>query len=356
MIPKTAASQLPMAALLVFLAVAGCRWEVSKVPLPRPSPTPSPSPSPSPAAASRVAGSAGVAQTGRSALALTANVVRSNADMLTEAFATAAGEAARFEAAVLAAPWSAPGDFPEAFAALRAAAEAYRRGEAAVFYVDPASAAELRAQPDPLQVGGEGGAVDPFGATALLLRQLAGLTGGAMDRASIDRALDLLEELEAAAAGLRSDMNALAAAWSAEERESFREKYFLASSREAAARIFQGSLALSGDILPTLLSAPETDPAELAGRTAALRDLYLGSVGADGPGPGLHDLVFASAPAQALATYGTIAQAVALGEALMRAPAHEETRRQLAEALANATRQLEFSAEAVGIQIVEVAD
>jgi hypothetical protein len=87
-----------------------------------------------------------------------------------------------------------------------------------------------------------------------------------------------------------------------------------------------------------------------------LRNLYLGISETHPGGKGLHDLVFAAAPAQAMATHGAIAQAAALADALALAPTNEETRRQLLVALENVTRQLELSAAAVGIRIIDVVE
>lgn len=345
-----------MLAVVACLLVSGCRWEVGKVPLPRPSPTPSPSPSP--VASAFAPNSTRTAATVTAAAPLSLQVARANADMMTEASEAAAGEVKRFATSaqrVAVAPVTAGGEFAAALESLSAAAEAYRRTEAAVFYVDPDSPEELRAQPDPLAVGSGGEPVDLFAEITAQIKQLARLTAGRMDEETVGQALVLLRELAENSQKLSAEMNALAAAWAADEAESFRSKYFLASHEQAVARIFQGLLALSGEVVPALLRSDETTPVEITGRVKAVRDIYLG-LSPEGPAglPGLHDLVFVSAPAQALATYGSIAQAVALADAVAMAPGNAETRRQLADALANVTRQLEFSASVVGVQIVEV--
>lgn len=348
---------LTVVALLACLVASGCRWEVSK--LPRPSPTPAPSPSPSPVVTDFAFASTDL-ESAAAPLPLSAQVAQANADMMTAASATAAEEVSRFTASarkVAAAPVTAGDEFAAALSSLDAAAEAYRRTEAAVFYVDPESTEELRAQPDPLGIGSGGEPVDPFAEISARLTRLAKLTAGRMDQESVGEVLRLLRELAEASKQLSADIDSLAAAWAKDESESFRSKYFLASHDLAVARIFQGLLALTGDVLPGFLRSGDVAPAEITGRVQAVRDIYLGLAPGEPQGlPGLHDLVFASAPAQALVTYGAIARALALSEALALAPGNAETRRQLIDALADATRQLESSAAAVGIQIVEVAD
>jgi hypothetical protein len=347
--------ELAVVSAVACLLVSGCRWEVSKLPLPSPTPGPSPSPGPVALSATRAASA-----TAGAPAPLATQVVRANADMMTASSATAAEEVSRFTAAALqvaAAPVTAGDEFAAALSSLAAAAEAYRRTEASVFYVDPESTEELRAQPDPLGVGSGGEPVDPFAEISARLTRLAKLTAGQMNEEIVGEVLRLLRELAEESERLSADINSLAAAWAKDESESFRSKYFLASHELAVARIFQGLLALTGDVLPGLVRSDDVAPVEITGRMQAVRDIYLGIASGEPEGqPGLHDLVFASAPAQALATYGAIAQALALSEALALAPGNVETQRQLLGALANATRQLEFAAAAVGIQIVEVAD
>ncbi|MEX1045005.1 MAG: hypothetical protein WEC73_02650 [Chthoniobacterales bacterium] len=351
-LPKLAA-----VAAVACLVVSGCRWEVGKVPLPSPSPTPSPSPSP---ANNDFAFAPAALETAGAPVPLSQQVALANADMMTATSATAAEEVSRFTASarqVAAAPVTAGDEFAAALSSLTAAAEAYRRAEASVFYVDPDSTDELRAQPDPLGIGSGGEPVDPFAEISARLTRLAKLTAGQMNEEIVSEVLRLLRELAEASDKLSADIDTLAAAWAKDEGESFRSKYFLASHELAVARIFQGLLALTGDVLPGFVRSDDVAPVEITGRMQAVRDIYLGIAPGEPEGqPGLHDLVFASAPAQALATYGAVAQALALAEAVALAPGNGETRRQLDAALANATRQLEFAAAAVGIQIVEVAD
>ena len=344
------------AAVLVGLA-GGCRWEVSKVPLPRPSPTPTPSPSPSPSI--QFSEAASPAQRSFAGTPLVSRVAAANADLITSASSTAVAEAANFERAArraAVAPSSAAAELSAAVESYSSAKRSYQRAEAAVFYVDPESPEELTAQPDPLGAGGVVPTVDAFAEIDARLEKLARLTADGIDEDSIGEILGVLPDLAGWSGRLRSDMEALARAWDPASPESFRQRYFLAAPELAAARIFQGLLAQSGDVLPERRLRGVIKPAEVTGRTGALRDLYLGVTAESPAGQGLHDYVFAAAPAQAMATYGSIAQAAALAEALALAPRNEETRRQLLAALENVTRQLELAAAAVGIRIIEAAE
>lgn len=335
---------------LTFL-VAGCDWEVSKLPLPRPSPTPTPSPSPATASAAVDLPFAPAA-----VAPLSAQVARAHADLLTAASATAVQEASKFESVAkraASAPVSASKDLAKAMDSLSVAKHSYQRTEAAVFYVDPDATEELVAQPDPLRAGSAGPATDAFAEINRRLEKLAELTAEELDNESLRAVLDTLPEVAGWSARLRADMEAMAKAWDPDAPESFREKYFLASPDLAVARIFQGLLAQSGDVLPERWLQGEIVPAEVTGRTDALRELYLGITERRPEGKGLHDLVYDSAPAQAMVTYAAIAQASALADALAIDPTNAETRRQLLAALGNVTRQLELSAGAVGIRIVE---
>ncbi|MEX1111543.1 MAG: imelysin family protein [Chthoniobacterales bacterium] len=344
---------LPLAvAGVCALILAGCQWEVSEVPLPRPDPTPSPSPTPEVqfAESSRVATSA-------SEVTLEEQVAVANADLVTSATSAAVGEATAFERAtrrLAVAPVSSAGDWATARESLAAAKRAYRKTEAAIFYVDPESPDELAAQPDPF--GAAAAALDASHAFAEVDRRLAKLgrlTAGATGGDVLGEVIETLSELAAWSGRLRTDLQSLADAWDPAAAAGFREKYFLASPEHAVARIFQGLLAQSGDVLPRRLVDRALAPAEVSGRTDALQDLYLGITEEYPEGRGPHDLVFAVAPAQAMATYGAIAQAVAWAEALALAPGNSDARRQLQAALEQATRQLELAASALGIRIVD---
>jgi hypothetical protein len=331
----------------------GCNWEVSDVPLPRPSPTPTPSPTPV------IEFSEAASAPTPTRVTLTEQIALANADLVTSASAAAVEQATKFESTArkaAAAPASAAGDLSGAIDSLAKAKRSYQKTEAAVFYVDPSSVEELSAQPDPLGAGVEDYTVDAFAETERRLKKLARLSVGEMNEKKLQEILTALPELAGWSGRLRADMQAIAEAWAPGSAANFRERYFLASPEAAVARIFQGLLAQSGDVLPRRWLQGAVIADEVTGRTDALRDLYLGISEENRDGKGLHDLVFAAAPAQAMATYGAIAQAAALADALALAPTNEETRRQLLVALENVTRQLELSAAAVGIKVVYVAE
>ncbi len=347
---------LPLAAAGVCVVViGGCEWEVSKLPLPRPSPTPTPSPTPEvqfAEATSFAVPATEVTPSGQVAVA--------NADLVTSASAGALEEAATFERAVrrlAVAPVSAAGEWPVAVASFAAAQRAYQTTEAAIFYVDPESPEELAAQPDPFGAGAAAlDAGDAFAEVNRRLAKLARLTAARNGEDVLGEVIETLPELAAWSGRLRTGLQSLADAWDPAAAAGFREKYFLASPEQAVARIFQGLLAQSGDVLPRRLADEALVPAEVSGRTDALRDLYLGITAEHPEGRGPHDLVFAAAPAQAMATYGAIAQAVAWAEALALAPGNSDARRQLQAALEQATRQLELAAAALGIRIVKAPE
>ena len=346
---------LPLAAAGVCVVLTGgCEWEVSKLPLPRPSPTPTPSPTPAVqfAEATSFAGS-------MREVTPAEQVAVANADLVTSASAGALEEAATFERAVrrlAVAPVSAAGEWPVAVASFAAAQRAYQTTEAAIFYVDPESREEMAAQPDPFGAGAALETGDAFAEVNRRLAKLARLSAGGTGEEMLGEALETLPELAAWSGRLRADLQVLADAWDPASATGFREKCFLASPERAVARIFQGLLAQSGDVLPRRLSDGPLVPSEVTGRTDALRDLYLGITEEHPEGLGLHDLVFAAAPAQAMATHGAIAQAVAWAEALARAPGSGDTRRQLQAALEQATRQLELAAAALGVRIVDAPE
>ncbi len=350
--PKALFLPGPIAAIAVLsLLLSGCNWEVSR--LPRPSPTPTPGPGPTPGPTPRptpLPTSTAVA----SFSTLPSQVVLNNADLLTEATTSAAGEATRFEqlvTRVAAAPLSAAASFPEALEAFDQAQQSYQQAEVAVFYVDPESVDELLAQPDPLGVAGAGEAENAVARITAGIEELSLMVTADADRDTLGEVLVVLRELREGAKHLREGLDALAAAWDEEVDESFRQRYFLSDPEASVARIFQGLLAQSGDVLSERSPAPEV----LAAGAAALRDHYLGITSRWPGGLGVHDLVYAAAPAQAMATYAAIARAVALAEAWQHRPTDEEIPRQLPLAWAEVTRQLEWAAEAVGVRVIDTA-
>lgn len=340
-------------AMALVISLSACRWEVGKLPLPTPTPTPSPTPSPTPTP-TPLADTNSVSSLSVSAL----SVAEGNAEMLAAATSQAAGEADVFSAAMqraAALPADAAEELPRAMEALSAVRQSYRQAEAAVFYVDPASPGELTAQPDPLGSGTAGESSDSLTDVSAMLEELVTAAGGKMDAAALGRILPVLGKLAARSKQLVSDMDSLAAAWR-DSDSSFRTRYFLANPDNAVARMFQGLLALSGDVLPNRARAAGALSAdEIGGRIKALHGIYLGERDAASPtgAPGLEDLVMASSPLQAAAVERAIAQAEALSQALKLSPENTEARRQLLAALDEVTRQLVLSAEALGIRVVE---
>lgn len=291
-------------------------------------------------------------------------VAESNAELLAEATAEAAHEADNFAAVVQSAamnPAPSMDRFDAAVKALSAANDSYRLAEAAVFYVDPGSSEELSAQPDPLGAGSEEQGEDSFAAISAMLEDLVAASEGKLDTANLDKILPILRDLATRSRQLSSEMEALAAAWRTSDT-SFRERYFMASPENAVARIFQGLLALSGDVLPNRwLAAADAGEgavpaaAEISGRVDALRNIYRGGRGdaSSAGAPGLGDLVSAVSPLRAAATEAAVAQAAALAKALEFSPENVETKRQLLLSLGEVTKQLTLSAETLGIRVVE---
>ena len=358
---------LLVSVLSFLMTLTACRLEIGEVdpfaspsPSPDASPSPSPSPSASPSPSPSAASTASVSLTEFSSAA----VASENAELLEQATTTASEESANLDDAVqraMAAPETAAGEIPKALASLSAVEDSYRSAEAAVFYVNPEDSAELAAQPDPLGAGANGTETNSLAAVSAKLKALVASVSGEQDEAALREALGILDDLAARSAELRAQMDALAAAWK-ESDTSFRERYFLASPDNAVARIFQGLLALSGDVLPNHWLAsgeggqnPVPDADEVLGRIDALRGIYLvsGTGNEADKATGLDDLVAAASPARAAATRASIAQMAALAQALKFSPENAETRRQLLGALEEVTRQLTLSAQVLGIEIVE---
>ena len=296
-------------------------------------------------------------------MAASSAVADGNAEFLASVTALAAEEADNFSAAmqrVASDPAAAQEGFAGAMKALSAVQQSYRQAEAAVFYVDPESPAELGAQPDPLGAGAAEPTADSLAEISSLLKELSAAAKEGKGDVDPDEILPVLQSLASRSKQLSGEMDALAAAWR-ESDSSFRERYFLASPENAVARIFQGLLALSGDVLPNRwiqaggTGAPAAD--EITGRIDALRGMYLGGRddGSAGDTPGLDDLVSAVSPLRAAAAEASIAQAAALSKALKYSPQNEEIRRQLLASLDEVTRQLTLSAEALGIKVKETA-
>ncbi len=278
--------------------------------------------------------------------------------MLATVTSQASKEATAFNTAVQQASSSlasAVKELPRAAEALSTIQQLYHLAEPSVFYVNPESPEELAAQPDPLGSGSDESHPNSLADVSTILNKLAIITPEKPDAAG--EILTTLKELALKSQQLDGDMKSLAEAWR-NSNTNFRTHYFLSDPDNAVARMFQGLLALSGDVLPTRSRTDEISPLsakEISGRIAALRDIYLGKH-ENAPTqntPGLKDLVSTVAPLRAAAVERAVAQASALSQTLELSPDNAEARRQLLSALNEVTRQLVLSAEALGIRIVE---
>jgi hypothetical protein len=335
--------------LLVFLLV-GCRWEVGKGG--DPTPTPSPTPSPTPLVDF---GAAADSVSSVEALSAAAQVANASADFFEVTTAQAAEEsasAARSLSRALAAPSEASAQLPSTKKSLSKAADAYRRAEASVFLVDPESAAELHAQPDPLGAGAPGGRDESMAELhtalekmeSLLSRPINAETGGLLlaEAQSIAAKIDELE------AGLRG----MAEAWRDDAVGNFRGKFFLSSPEAAVARLFQGALAMTGDVLPAMLADPEQSE-EIAARLSSVMSLYAGITDTEETAPSLQLLVEEVSPVQAALTRASLARAAALAGLLEINPNNQDLRTALEASLEDSTRQLILSAKSLGIVIID---
>lgn len=260
-------------------------------------------------------------------------------------------------ARVMSSPASAEDELPAAGASLFSARAFYQQAEGAVFYVDPDSEEELLAQPDPIgSAVGDSGA-DAFGEIASRLDELCEIADSGLTEKNALKALATLQELMILGDQLETDLGIFAASWRTDDEANFRARYFLPSPERAVARIFQGMLAISGDVLPRRwLGGTMIDPHEVGGRVRALDVIYSGRADPDGgvSSPGIRDLVDAASPEQDAAVRTVLARTVALSDALVLAPESAETRRQLLAALEDLTFQLTLAGKSLGIEIVEV--
>lgn len=243
------------------------------------------------------------------------------------------------------------------------ARQAYQQAEPAIFYVDPDSPEELAAMPDPLRAGAAK-------SEAKRLEQLAGslenldalVTTGARDH--MQQIISLWVYLDAETASLREELDGLAAGWDAAQESSFRQRFFLRSPRTAIARIFQGVIAVAGDLLPNYWlregagwSSDRPPLAEVAGRFRAVRNVYDGRALQYGlvGGPGLIDLVREKSPQQAEATRQSLERSAVLADRLALEPGNTaEARAFLHLQAEQVTRDLILAAKALGIEIIEV--
>lgn len=335
---------------MTLLAFSGCRWEVGKLRFPTPIPTPTPTPTP--LVISAVANEAAVEPV---AASLAAQVASTAADALASSTADAAKNTAAIRKFLSAVHGDSQADISEisqAKKSLAAARDASRKAEAAVFFVDPESADELRAQPDPLGIGSVEGEQRSIEELQSSLEKLEALLADSRDAAKAGALLAAAKDVSSRVDQLESGMRAMAGAWETGDAANFRSKYFLSSPESAVARIFQGLLALAGDLLPANLAEGGTDLLpDIVSRVAAVREIYLGRADSADQGPALHALVQEASPLQAALTRASIARASALASVLEITPGNETAKAQLSPALEDVTRQLTQAAASLGIVV-----
>lgn len=286
-------------------------------------------------------------------------MARANAELIGEASASAAesaGGLVRSVERVISSPTSAGEALPEAEASLASALAFYQQAEASVFYVDPDSDEELLALPDPLGSGSGDSGTDAFGQIASRLERLREIADTGLNEKNALKALAELQELISLSGQLETDLGALAASWSPDDETNFRGRHFLSSPEGAVARILQGMLAISGDVLPNRwLGSVLTDPRQVGGRVRALGVLYSGRADPEEgvSSPGIRDLVATVSPEQAAALQAVLARTEALTDALAVAPENAETRRLLLASLEELTVQLTLAGKSLGIEIIE---
>jgi len=343
-----------LAVLLTAFALTGCRWEVGKLPFPRPTPSPTATPTPTPTLS---VSSAAVSAAGEPEPAsLTARVASAAARYFTAATDEAAAEAAAVSSSLC----DSEGDvdslaegLSRAKTSLSLARQAYRKSEAAVFFVDPDSADELRAQPDPF--GAASPTVDNKAIEQLetALTKLEGFLDGPVDASNAGALLVEAKSVAAELANLEKGLREMAEAWQLQDDGNFRSKYFLQSPEGAVARVFQGLLAMTGELLPSgLVSDEVNNSSDTAARMDAVREIYLGTVDGAESDVSLHALVQQASPVQAALTRASIARAVALASVLELSPDNESVADQLSPALQDVTRQLTAAAQSLGIVVV----
>jgi len=338
--------------LVLILAMAaplsGCRWQVGKSPFPTPTPNPTVTPTPTPISISSAVSP--------EATSLAARVAAAAADY----FAAATDEAADGAATVGSSLSDSDGDgdsladgLSRAKASLARTREAYLKSEAAVFFVDPDSTEELRAQPDPFGAGSPTVENEAIEKLEVALAKLEDLLDGSLDSSKAGALLVEAKSVAAELESLEKGLRAMAGAWQTQDPGNFRTKYFLESPEGAVARIFQGLLAMTGDLLPADLLSEETNSAiDTAARVAAVREIYLGTSEDTEAAVSLHALVQQTSPVQAALTRASIARAAALAAVLELSPENESVRSQLVPALQDLTRQLTSAAESLGIVVV----
>lgn len=350
--------RLPKRAVLIcaLLGLAACRVEIGKDPNRFPTPTPTPTPTPAAVAASSLSAEPmAVSSEGP----LSARVAAASAEFFEGATTAAAEETASVRRALsraAEAPASAADQLREARQSLSSAADAYRKAEAAVFLVDPTSVEELRAQPDPLLAGSPGQRDETMEELISSLQKIDDLLSRPLGQT---KAAALLAESDLVGAKidkLEQGLRGMADAWKPDNAENFRAKFFLSSSDQAVARVFQGLLAMSGDLLPGRLAADQGDATEVFARVKAMQELYVGNTDGTEDRSSIYALVQQASPVQAALTRASIARSAALAGVLDLAPGDEPCREQLRSSFADVTRQLTFAAQSIGIQVIEQDD
>ena len=355
--PRTAPLKqvIPLAkfTLLIFVLLSvGCRWQVGRDGDPTPAPSPSPTPTPEPLADLSFSRDAAAVPLESSP---SARVAAASAEFFEDATAQAASGTTSVRRALARAvevPSEAASQLREAKASLSDAAEAYRKAEASVFLVDPESTAELRAQPDPLRAGTPGARDKTLADLSASLAKMDELLSRPLNQTSAALLLSEAQSAGTKIVELETGLAGMAEAWADGDEANFRRQFFLASAEGAVARVFQGALAMTGDVLPGMLAGAETNPAEISERLAAVKELYTGSPEAASDSPSLQILVQETAPVQAALTRASIARAAALAGVLEISPDNQNLRKELVSSLADVTRQLTLAAQSLGIVIV----
>jgi len=345
---------LKSALLLAVLLSVGCRWQVGKDGDPTPTPSPSPSPSPTPEILADFAVSRDSAAVPAETSA-SARVAAASAEFFEDATAQASSgtaSARRALARAVEVPSEAASQLRQAKVSLSHAVDGYRKAEASVFLVDPESAAELRAQPDPLRAGTPGARDKTMAELSASLAKMEELLSRPLNQSSAALLLSEAQSAGTKIVELEAGLAGMAGAWADGDEANFRRQFFLASPEDAVARVFQGALAMTGDVLPGMLAGAETNPAEISERLAAVKELYTGSPEAAPDSPSLQLLVQETAPVQAALTRASIARAAALAGVLEISPDNQNLRKELASSLADVTRQLTLAAQSLGIVIV----
>jgi len=345
------------------LLLAACDYEIGKEDpfLPTPTPTPTPIPLSSNLSTLDSLVSPSVSTSSDTVQSLRTQIVAQNAELLGGATEASVEETANVLGAlarIQSAPLTVADELKIAEASLAAAKEAYQQAEAAVFYVDPDSAQELIAQPDPLGVATAGGQ-DLFARWERLVASLDIREDEPLTADKLSSLVVPFAELKKTSEELAAALEGFAAAWRTGESKNFRSAYFSSSPDLAVARIFQGLLALTGDVMPARLAATDFTAEEFQHRVNAVANIYFGvSSGgeavADGS-VGVHDLVFRASPAQALAAAAALQRAKVLAASIQLSPTDPELTRQAGLTLSDLTTQLIASARSLGIMVIDAA-